>query len=104
MWQRKAPTDIQDRDVQGAILEPQIQPRPRRAFDVRGPLPPLKAWRQNIQLLERVGKDKKQVGAFHYLLGFIYRSECPSHRPFNSVGELLGFILEPSGAAICLFF
>ncbi|XP_011378000.1 TSC22 domain family protein 1 isoform X2 [Pteropus vampyrus] len=91
-------------EVQGAILEPQIQPRPRRAFDVRGPLPPLKAWRQNIQLLERVGKDKKQVGAFHYLLGFIYRSECPSHRPFNSVGELLGFILEPSGAAICLFF
>ncbi|XP_023477381.1 TSC22 domain family protein 1 isoform X5 [Equus przewalskii] len=65
-------------EVQGVILEPQIQPRPRRAFDVRGPLSPLNPWRQNIQLLERVGKDKKQVGAFHYLLGFIYRLECPS--------------------------
>lgn len=65
-------------EVQGVILEPQIQPRPRRAFDVRGPLSPLNPWRQNIQLLERVGKDNKQVGAFHYLLGFIYRLECPS--------------------------
>ncbi|XP_032466873.1 TSC22 domain family protein 1 isoform X2 [Phocoena sinus] len=43
-------------EVQGVILEPQIQPRPRRAFDVRGPLSPLNPWRQNIQLLERVGK------------------------------------------------
>ncbi|XP_062050135.1 TSC22 domain family protein 1 isoform X7 [Lepus europaeus] len=65
-------------EVQGVILEPQIQPRPRRAFDVRGPLSPLNPWRQNIQLLERVGKDNKQVGAFHYLLGFIYRLECSS--------------------------
>ncbi|XP_023407043.2 TSC22 domain family protein 1 isoform X2 [Loxodonta africana] len=65
-------------EVQGVILEPQIQPRPRRAFDVRGPLSPLNPWRQNIQLLERVGKDNKQVGAFHYLLGFIYRLACPS--------------------------
>ncbi|XP_014392709.1 PREDICTED: TSC22 domain family protein 1 isoform X2 [Myotis brandtii] len=65
-------------EVQGVILEPQIQPRPRRAFDVRGPFSPLNPWRQNIQLLERVGKDNKQVGAFHYLLGFIYRLECPS--------------------------
>ncbi|XP_011756591.2 TSC22 domain family protein 1 isoform X6 [Macaca nemestrina] len=48
-------------EVQGVILEPQIQPRPRRAFDVRGPLSPLNPWRQNIQLLERVGKDNKQV-------------------------------------------
>ncbi|XP_053420020.1 TSC22 domain family protein 1 isoform X2 [Nycticebus coucang] len=40
---------------------PQIQPRPRRAFDVRGPLSPLNPWRQNIQLLERVGKDNKQI-------------------------------------------
>nr|XP_044635900.1 TSC22 domain family protein 1 isoform X6 [Equus asinus] len=48
-------------EVQGVILEPQIQPRPRRAFDVRGPLSPLNPWRQNIQLLERVGKDKKQI-------------------------------------------
>ncbi|XP_077926463.1 TSC22 domain family protein 1 isoform X2 [Halichoerus grypus] len=47
-------------EVQGVILEPQIQPRPRRAFDVRGPLSPLNPWRQNIQLLERVGKDNKQ--------------------------------------------
>ncbi|KAL6064547.1 hypothetical protein STEG23_016392, partial [Scotinomys teguina] len=30
------------------------------AFDVRGPLSPLNPWRQNIQLLERVGKAKKQ--------------------------------------------
>ncbi|XP_034521093.1 TSC22 domain family protein 1 isoform X2 [Ailuropoda melanoleuca] len=65
-------------EVQGVILEPQIQPRPRRAFDARGPLSPLNPWRQNIQLLERVGKDNKQVGAFHYLLGFICRLECPS--------------------------
>ncbi|XP_074155248.1 TSC22 domain family protein 1 isoform X2 [Sminthopsis crassicaudata] len=65
-------------EVQGMILEPQIQPRPRRAFDVRGPLSPLNHWRQNIQLLERVGKNNKQVGAFHYLLGFLYRSECSS--------------------------
>ncbi|XP_045423195.1 TSC22 domain family protein 1 isoform X6 [Lemur catta] len=48
-------------EVQGVILEPQIQPRPRRAFDVRGPLSPLNPWRQNIQLLERVGKDNKQI-------------------------------------------
>ncbi|XP_048656906.1 TSC22 domain family protein 1 isoform X4 [Marmota marmota marmota] len=48
-------------EVQGVILEPQIQPRPRRAFDVRGPLSLLNPWRQNIQLLERVGKDNKQV-------------------------------------------
>ncbi|XP_064442150.1 TSC22 domain family protein 1 isoform X2 [Mirounga angustirostris] len=48
-------------EVQGVILEPQIQPRPRRAFDVRGPLSPLNPWRQNIQLLERVGKDNKQL-------------------------------------------
>ncbi|XP_060050785.1 TSC22 domain family protein 1 isoform X2 [Erinaceus europaeus] len=48
-------------EVQGMILEPQIQPRPRRAFDVRGPLSPLNPWRQNIQLLERVGKDNKQI-------------------------------------------
>ncbi|XP_034521095.1 TSC22 domain family protein 1 isoform X4 [Ailuropoda melanoleuca] len=48
-------------EVQGVILEPQIQPRPRRAFDARGPLSPLNPWRQNIQLLERVGKDNKQV-------------------------------------------
>ncbi|XP_007501625.2 TSC22 domain family protein 1 isoform X2 [Monodelphis domestica] len=47
-------------EVQGMILEPQIQPRPRRAFDVRGPLSPLNHWRQNIQLLERVGKNNKQ--------------------------------------------
>ncbi|XP_058438575.1 TSC22 domain family protein 1 isoform X5 [Marmota monax] len=48
-------------EVQGVILEPQIQPRPRRAFDVRGPLSLLNPWRQNIQLLERVGKDNKQI-------------------------------------------
>ncbi|XP_034521094.1 TSC22 domain family protein 1 isoform X3 [Ailuropoda melanoleuca] len=48
-------------EVQGVILEPQIQPRPRRAFDARGPLSPLNPWRQNIQLLERVGKDNKQI-------------------------------------------
>ncbi|XP_027623227.1 TSC22 domain family protein 1 isoform X2 [Tupaia chinensis] len=48
-------------EVQGVILEPQIQPRPRRAFDVRGPFSPLNPWRQNIQLLERVGKDNKQI-------------------------------------------
>ncbi|XP_027729312.1 TSC22 domain family protein 1 isoform X2 [Vombatus ursinus] len=48
-------------EVQGMILEPQIQPRPRRAFDVRGPLSPLNHWRQNIQLLERVGKNNKQI-------------------------------------------
>ncbi|XP_063088821.1 TSC22 domain family protein 1 isoform X3 [Cavia porcellus] len=48
-------------EVQGVILEPQIQPRPRRAFDVRGPLSPLNPWRQNIQLLEREGKDNKQI-------------------------------------------
>nr|XP_045002382.1 TSC22 domain family protein 1 isoform X2 [Jaculus jaculus] len=48
-------------EVQGMILEPQIRPRPRRAFDVRGLLSPLTPWRQNIQLLERVGKDNKQV-------------------------------------------
>lgn len=49
-------------EVQGVILEPQIQPRPRRAFDVRGPLSPLNLWRQNIQLLERVGKGFLSTG------------------------------------------
>ncbi|XP_048656908.1 TSC22 domain family protein 1 isoform X6 [Marmota marmota marmota] len=81
-------------EVQGVILEPQIQPRPRRAFDVRGPLSLLNPWRQNIQLLERVGKDNKQVGAFHYLLGFIYRLECPSIAHFILLVKILGFILR----------
>ncbi|XP_012578685.1 PREDICTED: TSC22 domain family protein 1 isoform X2 [Condylura cristata] len=79
--------------TRGARSDPRTtdQPRPRRAFDVRGPLSPLNPWRQNIQLLERVGKDNKQVGAFHYLLGFIYRLECPSIAHY-SIGILLGFM------------
>ena len=80
----------------------QIQPRPRRAFDVRAPLSPLNPWRQNTQLLERVGKDNKQVGAFHYVLGVICRVECPSI-PRYSVGNPLGFLEEPSGTAVCVF-
>lgn len=52
------------------------------SFDVRAPLSPLSPWRQNTQLLERVGEDNKQVGAFRYLLGFVCRVEC-FHYPFT---------------------
>lgn len=46
-------------------------------------------------------KGNKQVGAFHYLLGFIYELEC------SSIAHIIllftpGFIEEPSGA-VCLF-
>lgn len=69
------------------------------SFDVRAPLSPLSPWTQNTQLLERVGKDNKQVGAFRYLLGFLCRvSVFPL--PIYSVGDPLGFFPEP-GATLC---
>uniref|UniRef100_A0A8C6HQT0 TSC22 domain family, member 1 n=1 Tax=Mus spicilegus TaxID=10103 RepID=A0A8C6HQT0_MUSSI len=56
---------VDGEDERGTRSDPrataQIQPRPRRAFDVRAPLSPLNPWRQNTQLLERVGKDNKQI-------------------------------------------
>ncbi|XP_040123142.1 TSC22 domain family protein 1 isoform X3 [Oryx dammah] len=71
-------------EVQGVILEPQIQPRPRRAFDVRGPLSPLNLWRQNIQLLERVGKGYLDNGRPVYLF-----SNCPDFF------QLVNILLQP---------
>jgi hypothetical protein len=83
-------------EVQGVILEPQIQPRLRRAFDVRGPLSPLNPWRQNIQLLERVGRIiNKWVLSIIYLGLFIGWSVLPF--PFYSVVNSLGSYMNQVG-------